>query len=143
MKIRLCGEYAHTIDKKNRMFLPAKIRDGIGEKIIMIKSLSAKCIALYPESEWEKFEEKLENIPDVSGSDVVRRIYSSLAEVQTDPQGRILIPQNLCDYAELDKNVVVIGAGKHAEIWSDTNRGVQAEKENSPELLAVIRELGF
>lgn len=143
MKIRLCGEYAHTIDKKNRMFLPAKIRDGIGEKIIMIKSLSAKCIALYPESEWEKFEEKLDSIPDVSGSDVVRRIYSSLAEVQTDPQGRILIPQNLCDYAELEKNVVVIGAGKHAEIWSDANRGVQAEKENSPELLAVIRELGF
>ncbi|MBE6573911.1 MAG: division/cell wall cluster transcriptional repressor MraZ [Ruminococcaceae bacterium] len=143
MRTRLFGEYAHTIDKKKRMFLPAKIRDGIGENIIMIKSLSAKCIALYPESEWEKFEEKLESIPDVSGSDVVRRIYSSLAEVQTDPQGRILIPQNLCDYAELEKNVVVIGAGKHAEIWSDVNRGVQAEKENSPELLALIRELGF
>ena len=118
MKIRLYGEYSHTIDKKNRMFLPAKIRDGIGENIIMIKSLSAKCIALYPESEWEKFEEKLESLPDVSASDVVRRIYSSMSEVQTDPQGRILIPQNLREHAELGHDVVVIGNINRAEIWN-------------------------
>lgn len=143
MRNKFFGEYAHTIDKKNRMFLPAKVRDEMSERIFMVKSLSCKCIALYPEEEWEKFEEKLDAIPNISGSDVVRKIFSSLNIVQTDAQGRVLIPQNLCDYAELEKNVVVIGAGKHVEIWSDVNRKAQEEKENSPELLAMLRELGF
>lgn len=143
MKNKFFGEYAHTIDKKNRMFLPAKVREEMSEKIYMIKSLSCKCIALYPEEEWEKLEEKLESVPGISGSDVFRKIYSSLNILSTDSQGRVLIPQPLCEYAELEKNVVVIGAGKYVEIWSDVNRKEQEVKENSPDLLAMLRELGF
>lgn len=140
---RIYGEYKHTVDKKKRMFLPAKLREAMGENIIMVKSLSAKCIALYPEEEWEKFEEKLNTLPEVNGMIIRRKIYSSVEVAQTDAQGRILIPQGLFDYAELEKNVVVIGAGKHAEIWSDINRESELEKENSPELLAMLSEIGF
>ncbi len=143
MAIRLYGEYNHTIDKKKRMFLPAKIRDAIGEKFFMVKSLSAKCIALYPEEVWEKFEEKLDALPEVDGISIKRKIFSSMEETSVDAQGRILIPTNLCEYAELEKNVVVIGAGRHAEIWSDVNRAAEIEKENSPELLAMLSQLGF
>ena len=143
MATRLFGQYNHTLDKKNRMFLPAKIRENIGEKFFMVKSLSAKCIALYPEEVWEKFEEKLDALPEVNGMSIKRKIYSSMEEASVDSQGRILIPQGLCDYAELEKNVTVIGAGKHAEIWSDVNRAAEAEKENSPELLAMLTDLGF
>lgn len=143
MSSRIYGQYNHTIDKKKRMFLPAKVRETMGENIIMVKSLSAKCIALYPEDEWEKFEEKLDKLPEVSGISIRRKIYSSMEVAQTDAQGRVLIPQALCDYAELEKNVVVIGAGHHAEIWSDVNREAEIENENSPELLAKLAEIGF
>ncbi len=139
----LFGEYKHTIDKKKRMFLPAKMRDAFGEKVIMVKSLSAKCIALYPEEEWKKFEEKLDAVPEISGVSIRRKIYSSMEVIEPDPQGRILVPQNLFDYAELEKNTVVIGAGHHAEIWSDVNREAEAEKENSPELLAMLTAIGL
>ena len=143
MAIRLYGEYNHTIDKKKRMFLPAKIRDAIGEKFFMVKSLSARCIALYPEEVWEKFEEKLDALPEIDGISIKRKIFSSMEETSVDSQGRILIPAKLCEYAELEKNVVVIGAGRHAEIWSDVNRAAEVEKENSPELLAILSQLGF
>lgn len=143
MKNMIFGTYEHSVDKKNRMFLPAKVREYMGENIIMVKSLSGKCIALYPEAEWEKFEEKLEALPKITASDVFRKVYSSLSIVQTDANGRILIPQNLCEYAELEKNVVVIGVGTHAEIWSDVNRAAQCEKENSPDLLDTLREIGL
>lgn len=143
MKNRMLGRYEHTIDKKKRMFLPAKIRECAGEKIILVKSLSGNCIALYPEEEWEKFEEKLEAIPQITGISVIRKIYSSMAVVETDAQGRILIPSDLCEYAQLEKNVVIIGCGKHAEIWSDVNRAEESEKENSPELITLLREMGL
>lgn len=143
MKNRMLGRYEHTIDKKKRMFLPAKIRDCLGEDIYLIKSLSGKCIALYPEEEWEKFEAKLEAIPEITGIRVLRKIYSSMAVVQTDAQGRILIPSDLCEYAGLEKDVVVIGCGKHAEIWSAADREEEAERENDPDLIDLLREIGF
>jgi len=140
---RLCGTYKHTIDKKNRMFLPAKIRANIGDKFIAAKSLSAKCIALYPEEVWEEFEAALKALPKVTGEPIRRKVFSAMEELTADEKGRILIPSELCSYAELEKDVVVIGVDDHAEIWSDTNRAAEIEKENSPELLEQIAALGL
>ena len=121
---RLCGTYKHTIDKKNRMFLPAKIRANIGDKFIAAKSLSAECIALYPIEVWEE-------------------LFSAMEELTPDDKGRILIPAELCKYAGLEKDIVVIGVDDHAEIWSDVKRSEAEELENSPELLAQIAALGL
>ena len=140
---RLCGTHKHTIDKKKRMFLPAKIRANIGEKFIITKSLSAKCIALYPEEVWQEFEEALKALPRVSGEPIRRKVFSSMEEMSADEQGRILIPAEMCEYAELEKNIVVIGVDDHAEIWSDVNRAEAEIKENSPELLDQISALGL
>ena len=140
---RLCGTYKHTIDKKNRMFLPAKIRANIGEKFIAAKSLSAKCIALYPEEVWEEFEAALKALPKVTGEPIRRKVFSAMEELTPDEKGRILIPAELCTYAELEKDIVVIGVDDHAAIWSDTNRAIEIEKENSPELLEQIAALGL
>lgn len=140
---RLCGTHKHTIDKKKRMFLPAKIRANIGEKFIIAKSLSAKCIALYPEEVWSEFEAALNSLPRVTGEPIRRKVFSSMEEMSADEQGRILIPTELCQYAELEKNVVVIGVGDHAEIWSDVNRQKAEETENSDELLEQIAALGL
>lgn len=140
---RLCGTYKHTIDKKNRMFLPAKIRANIGEKFIVAKSLSAKCIALYPEEVWEEFESALKALPKVTGEPIRRKVFSAMEEITPDEKGRILLPAELCQYAELEKDIVVIGVDDHAEIWSDINRAIEIEKENSPELLEQIAALGL
>ena len=140
---RLCGTYKHTIDKKNRMFLPAKIRANIGEKFIAAKSLSAKCIALYPEEVWEEFEAALKGLPKVTGEPIRRKVFSAMEELTPDEKGRILIPAELCRYAGLEKDVVVIGVDDHAEIWSDVNRAEAEIVENSEELLEQISALGL
>ncbi len=140
---RLGGTHKHTIDKKKRMFLPSKIRENIGETFIVTKSLSAKCIALYPEEVWKDFEEALNALPRVAGDPIKRKIFSSMEEMSVDSQGRILLPTELCEYAGLEKNVVVIGVGDHAEIWSDVRRAEAEEGENSPELLEQIISLGL
>ena len=117
MERRIYGEYRHNIDAKKRLALPSKIRDCMSETMILVNSLFAPCIILYPMNEWLKFEERLGNLSETDGYEARREVYSKLAEVSCDAQGRILLPQSLCDEAGLEKSVVIAGAGTYAEIW--------------------------
>ncbi len=140
---RLCGTYKHTIDKKNRMFLPAKIRASIGDSFMAAKSLSAQCIALYPIEVWNDFEAALEKLPKITGDSIRRKVFPAMEELTPDEKGRVLLPSELCVFAGLEKNIVVIGVDNHAEIWSEEAYAAELEKQDSPDLLAQIAALGL
>ena len=115
----LIGEYQHAIDTKNRMIVPAKLREDLGNKFVITKGLDG-CLYAYPLDEWEKFEEKLKNLP-LTNKDArafVRFFVAGATEVETDKQGRGLIPANLREYASIEKEIVTIGALNKIEIWS-------------------------
>jgi len=113
------GEYQHTIDGKGRLIMPAKFRDELGDKFIVTKGLDG-CLFVYPLSEWQVLEEKLRKLP-FTRSDArafARFFFSGATECELDKQGRILIPANLRDHAQLEKDVFVIGVSSRLEIWS-------------------------
>lgn len=113
------GEYQHTIDSKGRLFIPARFRDGLGEKFILTKGLDG-CLFAYPPQEWTILEQKMRSMPFTS-SDVrafVRFFFAGACECDVDKQGRILIPSNLRKHAALDREVVVVGVSLRVEIWS-------------------------
>lgn len=113
------GEYQHSLDSKNRIIVPSKLRDDLGDKFIISKGLDG-CLYAYPLDEWEKFEEKLKNLP-LTNKDArafVRFFVAGATEVETDKQGRGLIPANLREYAGIEKEIVTIGALNKIEIWS-------------------------
>ena len=113
------GEYQHSLDTKNRIVVPSKLREGLGEKFIISKGLDG-CLYAYPIDEWQKFEEKLKNLP-LTNRDArafVRFFVAGATEVETDKQGRGLIPANLREYAGIEKEIVTIGALYKVEIWS-------------------------
>ncbi|MBQ3546615.1 MAG: division/cell wall cluster transcriptional repressor MraZ [Lachnospiraceae bacterium] len=113
------GEYSHSIDAKNRLIVPAKYRDELGENFILTKGFDG-CLYIYPQKEWEIFEEKLNSLP-VGKSDtrkMVRFFMSSATQAEFDKQGRILIPVTHKKHADLDREVVFAGVGKKIEIWS-------------------------
>ena len=139
----LYGSYQHSIDKKNRVQMPAKLRENMSETLVVFKHIGEKCIAVYSEEEWAKLEEKISSLPSVENAWFVRRVYSHMALVQPDSQGRILIPQNLVDYAELTKDVTVIGVGNHAEIWDTAAYTEAAVNEESPDIVERLKSLGF
>jgi len=117
------GEYQPNITEGSRIALPKKLRDQIlGDEVILSKGFE-KCIFVYDKEDWVKEAQKqVENpISDAKTRDLKRYMYSGAAEAAIDSQGRIVIPGNLLDYAEISKNTVVIGAGDHAEIWSGKN----------------------
>ena len=113
------GEYQHVLDAKGRMIMPAKFREGLGERFVITRGLD-NCLFVYPLSEWTQLEQKLKALP-FTRSDArafMRFFFSGAAECELDKQGRILIPNNLREHAKLKKVVVVIGVSNRVEIWS-------------------------
>ena len=131
----MTGTYEHSIDAKGRLFIPAKLREELG-------SVDA-CLAIYPQSTWDRFTEKFASLP-MSQSKAMRPLFANAAKCEPDSQGRIVIPQKLRKYAGLEKETVIIGVHDRAEIWSAAAWNAQEEDEMTPEKMAAcMAELGF
>lgn len=113
------GEYEHALDNKKRIIIPSKFREELGSKFILTKGLDG-CLYVYTLNEWENLELKLKTLPltNKNARAFVRFFFSGANELEPDKQGRILIPQNLLEYAEIKKEIVSIGVSSRVEIWS-------------------------
>lgn len=116
------GEYEHIIDIKSRIIIPAKFRKDLGEKFVITKSFTDKCLVAYSQEEWTNFENKLKTLPttDKEVLRFIRAFFSSAIECEIDKQGRALVSNKLKEYAKLEKDVIIIGALTKMEIWSKT-----------------------
>lgn len=112
------GEFQHAMDEKGRLIMPAKFREALGTHYMMAKGME-HCIFVYAMEEWARLEEKLNalNVFNKKIRDFKRRFFSGSSECETDKQGRININQELRSYAGLNKEVYIVGAGEHIEIW--------------------------
>lgn len=112
------GEYNHSIDPKNRVIVPVKFREQLGDKFIVSIGLDG-CLFLMTTEAWD---EKLSALMKLNTSfeqrQLVRYFSHNSSECETDKAGRILIPLNLVKMAGLKKDVVLSGAGDKVEIWS-------------------------
>ncbi len=114
----LIGEFEHSLDAKGRLIMPAKLRETIGDKFVVTKGLDG-CLFAFSLTEWANFEEKLKSLPlsNRSSREFTRFFLSGATECEIDKQGRFLIPTNLRESANLQKEVVIIGVGTRIEIW--------------------------
>ena len=123
INISFTGEYYNTLDSKNRLSIPAKFRKAlnpINDRTFVLTRGFDNCLLLYPVSEWNKVEEQLSFLSSMKGRhrNFIRSIVRHASYLQYDSQGRIIIPDNLCGYAEIKKDVAVIGVIKKIELWS-------------------------
>lgn len=113
------GEYEHTMDPKGRISMPARFREKLSETIYITKGLD-QCLFLFPESEWLRIEEELKALPltQKNARQFVRTFFAGAMDCTLDKQGRMMLSPNLRTYAQLDKDVVLIGVSTRIEIWS-------------------------
>ena len=138
----MTGIYNHTIDAKGRLFIPARLRDELGEVFYVTLSME-KCLSAYSSESWDRFMQKIKEMPKV-GQIKMRPLFAHAAKCELDAQGRILLPQALRDFAELTKNVTVVGSGECAEFWDSEAWNKVDVIETTPEKIAdVYRELDF
>jgi MraZ protein len=122
------GEYVHSIDRKGRIILPSRFREvakgNFIEKFFVTRGLD-KCLFMFAEEEWRAQEQKFKAVSFTKQeSRIFNRLYFSGAiEANPDRQGRILLPQYLKDYADIKKEVIVVGVSNRIEIWSKDKWG--------------------
>lgn len=138
----LIGEYNHTIDAKGRLNFPAKMREVLGESFIVTRGLD-HCLNVYSLTEWAKLEQSIGALPRNKRRDIERFFFSGAVEVIPDRQGRIVISANLREYAKFDKNIVVVGASDHAEIWDETIWKQEFDKLSPESVAKIMDELDF
>ena len=114
----LIGEIDHSVDAKGRYIVPAKFREELGEKFVLVKGLDS-CIFVYPLAKWETV---LESLSQLSATDPrarrFSRYFTSRAfDVEVDKQFRVVLPPVLREYAGIEKEIVTIGATNRLEIW--------------------------
>ena len=140
------GEYQHNMDKKGRVIIPAKFREKLGDNFVATRGLD-NCLFVYPMQEWSILEEKLTNLPITSKNarSFVRFFFSGATECNLDKQGRVSIPANLRNYAELEKEIVVIGLANRIELWAveKWDNYMMAAEESSEEIANAMEELGI
>lgn len=134
------GEYQHSLDAKGRVIIPSKHREELGEKFMMTQGLD-KCIYVYPMSEWENMLESVKNVPltDKKGRSFIRFFFSKASECEPDKQGRVLVANNLREYAGLDKEVTVLGVYNRLEIWDKETLEQYDAESSDPD--AFVEEL--
>lgn len=113
------SKYNHTIDPKGRLSIPSKYREILGDEFVVSKGMDG-CLFVYADETWKEFEAKLAALPLVNkqARQLARFFLSGAQYVTVDKQGRILVPQDLREFAGLEKDVVLSGMGSRIEVWS-------------------------
>ena len=120
------GQFTYSIDAKGRISIPAKLRKQISpdanDSFVMTRGVLT-CIDIYPLNEWMQIEEKLLKLNQFQPDDVrfIRMITQYAVEDTMDSQSRILVPQNLIEYAKIEKEVLILGVLKKIEVWNPEN----------------------
>ena len=133
----LIGTYYHQLDQKNRFRIPAKLKEKLGNNLILTVGVGG-ALELFSSDELQT--NILSKMNDVSLFDEVaqkslRILLSSAHELEFDNQGRCLLPQSLKSYANILKNIVIIGVGNRLEIWAEEKwKEYTAELDTEKEL---------
>ena len=137
----MTGIYQHSIDAKGRLFIPARLREELGECFYVTLSME-KCLSIYSLESWGRFEEKMRSMQKAEQIRM-RPIFSHASKCDIDGQGRILLSKDLRNRGGLlDSNVTVVGAGDCVEIWDAKAWEEIDEIETTPENIAqVFKEL--
>jgi len=136
------GQYAHNIDAKGRLFIPAKLREELGSTFHVIAGQD-HCLYIFSEDKWNAWMEQL-GTKTYSEIKTLRSVFANAADCEPDGQGRILIPARLRDWADLEKEVVVIGSFDRVEIWN-AKRWAEMEEEafSTGALEAAMEAMGL
>lgn len=138
------GEYIHSTDAKGRVIMPQRFREELSPTFYITKGIDG-CLFVYDETEWTNIYNKMKNLKLTSkkAREFSRFLYAPAREVEVDKQGRIIIPQNLREYARIEKEVAIIGVSSRIEIWSKEryDKYINSDDINFDEMMDEFEDL--
>ena len=142
----MIGKYSAKLDEKNRLFVPAKLRNELGDHFFVTLGVNCghRCLTVYTAADWEVLGQNFNNLPISQRSAASSLIFMNATECNPDKQFRFTLTQFLLDYGGISRDVMIVGRAGQAEIW-DAEEFAAFERENlTPEkLLASLEEIGL
>ncbi|MCC6174637.1 MAG: division/cell wall cluster transcriptional repressor MraZ [Chloroflexi bacterium] len=133
------GEYVHSIDEKNRLAIPARFRQDLAEGVYLTKGVD-RCLYLLAPDGWARLADRIAALPSMQADvrKLQRHFFAGAVHLAPDKLGRIVIPPNLREYAQLDGEVVVAGVHSRIELWPKS--AWDAEQARVDDQTATIAE---
>ena len=138
----LIGGSKHTVDAKGRMFFPARFKDEMWENITVCRGVE-KCLMLYTAEEWQRFAQHIKEQPFSVSSRLQRYFFSTAAVCSVDGQGRLLLPQQLREFAGIQKDVWVTGVQDRVEIWDIDEWNKAQDALTNDDVKSLMDQIGF
>jgi MraZ protein len=140
------GEFHHTIDDKGRLTFPAKFRDALADGLVIVKGFE-QCLFVFSRLEWPKFERKIreKQMLKENARRLSRLFFAGASEETLDKNGRVVIPGKLREFAQLEKDAIIVGVSDRLEIWSKTHweRYVTEAEKTYEETAEELADLGL
>ena len=137
------GEFRHNLDAKNRLFIPAKFREELGESFVIAKLMRGECLRVCSVAEWDKYIEPIRNMKRKDSEKILRALTKEAIQVSPDSQGRVLLSNALVQKAGLEKNAVIIGCNDYVEIWAEDAYNKMIADEDEGEMLEILESIGL
>lgn len=142
----MIGKYAAKLDDKNRLFVPAKLRDELGGDFVVTLGVNCghRCLTIYTAADWKTISDNYNTLPIAQRGAATSLIFMNANQCNPDKQFRFSLSQFLLDYAGIKRDVMIVGRAGQAEIW-DSNEFAAFESDNlTPEkLLASLEAIGL
>lgn len=141
----LIGEYRHSLDDKNRMRIPAKLRNQLGSDYVIMKGTNG-CLFVFSQKEIEEtLNAKLKDLPlgDLQAQKSIRALFSSGYTVDEDSQGRFVLPTYLKEFANIKKNIVSVGVGNRVELWDEESWDSYNDGVNIDDVIGDLTKYGI
>ena len=146
----LLGEYHHSLDAKNRVSIPAKFRDELGERFIIVRNIRKPCMCVYSTEEWARYAEKCKQMPVKKAEEAFAFYYRGAINGTPDSLGRVLMSTALLEHAQISLNaeegarsLVFVGCGDYGEIWSEENYSRHTAEFDIEDLRRTLEEFGL
>ncbi|MFB6181519.1 MAG: division/cell wall cluster transcriptional repressor MraZ [Candidatus Magasanikbacteria bacterium] len=140
------GEYTHKLDDKGRLLIPKKFRDDLKDGAVVTRGLD-DCLFMYTKNEWGQLAEELADLPFAQSNSraFTRLMLAGAMDVDIDSKGRIVVPDYLREFADLDKEVIIAGLYSRLELWDKEKWAEYKQKteDNSGEIAEKMSDLGI
>ena len=143
VKAMLSNNFKHNVDAKNRLFVPAKYREELGETFVVSQSIRGNYLKIYSHAEWEKYIAPIKLLPRKTSEEALRFLIGNSIEVSPDGQGRIILPPTMLQFASITKGTVIIGCGDYAEIWAEETYENNQMEQDMESLRAALEDCGL
>ena len=133
----MTGTYEHTVDGKGRLFIPARLKEELGDSFYLAMGTD-QCLTIYPQPAWGALCQRAEELEEEEDIEAMEVFFAQSYRCVVDSQNRIVIPPLLREFAMLEKDVVIVGSNNVAKIWNAQRWAEKVATYMSPQKMKAL-----